>query len=212
MNNQDISKKEQEKDLGIVFSTKSKFDDHIHLISKKANRQLGIITKVFSSRKPEIIIPLYKSFVRPHLEHNSVIWSPYTKKNENTVEKIQKRMCNLIYGTRNSLSYQDKLKLSNLLSLRARRIRNSLIMLFKMKNKMIDLDFENFFDENRYRKTRGNIFKLVIPKSNTKFRKNFFTSSIVHHWNNLKSSDINVRSINLFKRNIMRYMKRENIW
>lgn len=85
-------------------------------------------------------------------------------------------------------------------------------MLFKMKNKMIDLNFQDFFHENPFKKTRGNIFKLVIPKCKTKFRKNFFTSSIVHHWNNMKSKDINVRSIYLFKRNVMKYLNKENIW
>ena len=101
MNNLDISKKGQEKDLGIVFSTKVQFKEHIHLISKKANKQLGIIKKVFTSRNPDTIISLYKSFVRPHLEYNSIISSPYTKKNEKVIEKIQKRLCNIIYGTRN---------------------------------------------------------------------------------------------------------------
>ena len=95
-------KKDQEKDLGILLSSKFKFDEHIHFIAKKANKQLGIITKVFSKRNPQTIIPLYKTFVRPHLECNSVIWSPHNKKDEKTIEKVQKRMCNILYGARSS--------------------------------------------------------------------------------------------------------------
>ena len=37
-----------------------------------------------------IIIPLYKTFVRPHLEYNSIIWSPSTKMNENIIEKCKR--------------------------------------------------------------------------------------------------------------------------
>ena len=211
MNNLVLKRKYQERDLGILFSTNFKFDDHIHLITKKANRQLGIIAKVFSSRTPQIIVPLFKTFVRPHLEYNSIIWSPYTKNNDKLIEKIQKRMCNILYGARSS-NYQEKLKKAGLLSLRARRIRDQLINVYKLKNKMIDLDFEDFFLKSKCKKTRGNAFKLMIPKSKTKIRHHFFTCSIIKHWNRLKSSDINVRSIRLFKKNIIKYLRRENIW
>ena len=60
------------------FTDKLKFDDHIDAIVKKANQQLGIIARVFKSKNIETMIPLYKTFVRPFLEYNSLIWSPYT--------------------------------------------------------------------------------------------------------------------------------------
>ena len=80
INDLELIKKHKEKDLGVLFSTKLKFDEHIQVIANKANKQLGLITKVFSSKDPQVIISLYKTFVRPHLEYNSIIWSPYTKK------------------------------------------------------------------------------------------------------------------------------------
>ena len=120
-------------------------------------------------------------------------------------------MCNIIYGTRSS-SYQDKLKKANLLSLRARRIKHQLITLFKIKNKMIDLDFNDFFQKHEYKKTRGNVFKILIPKSKSKIRHHFFTCSIIKHWNLLKSSDINVQTVRLFKKNVMKYLSKEKIW
>jgi hypothetical protein len=211
---EDISlpKKEKEKDLGIIFSTKFKFDEHISHISKKANKQLGIIAKVFSKRHPETIISLYKTFVRPHLEHNSIIWSPYTSKNEKIIEKIQKRMCNLIYGKRSSINYQEKLKQAGLLSLKARRIKHDLISVYKMKNNLMDVNFDDFFVRNLFKKTRGNIFKLQVQKSRTKIRHHFFTCTVIKHWNQLKSSEINARSMNMFKKCILRYLARHNIW
>ena len=211
LENHDLQKKFHEKDLGILFSTKFKFDEHIHTIAKKANKQLGLIAKVFSSRSPEIIIPLYKTFVRPHLEYNSIIWSPYTIKNDKIIEKVQKRMCNLIYGI-SSTTYDEKLKKANLLSLRARRIKHQLINAFKIKNKMTDLEFEDFFQPCHSKRTRGNVFKLIVPKSKTKIRQHFFTCSIVNHWNRLKSSDISVQSLHQFKKNVLNYLKREKNW
>ena len=210
INDQVITNKYNEKDLGILFSVNLKFDEHIDSIVKKANQQLGIIARVFKGRNYKTILPLYKTFVRPFLEYNSVIWSPYTKKNDYKLEKIQIKMFNLIKGFR-SLSYLDKLKKANLSSLRARRIQHQLLIMYKMINKIIDLEFDDFFKMNNFNKTRGNAFKLLFPKTKTNVRHKFFTSSIIKHWNRLKTDDINVRSIQRFKKNVHDYLISEDI-
>ena len=50
--------------------------------------------------------------VRPILEYNSVIWSPYTKKYTKKIEKIQMKICKLIQNFQDG-SYQQKLKKPN---------------------------------------------------------------------------------------------------
>ena len=82
----------------------------------KANRQLGVIARVFRLKNSQTIIPLYASFVRPLLEYNSIIWSPYTKTHIQKIERIQEKMCNLVSGLR-SLNYQEKLRKLKLHSL-----------------------------------------------------------------------------------------------
>lgn len=211
INDSQLKSKCQEKDLGILFSARLKFNEHMDAIISKANRQLGIITRVFKQKNPQTIIPLYKSFVRPFLEYNSIIWSPYSKTYIQKVERLQEKMCNLL-GNLRSLPYKEKLIKLKLQSLRARRIKHQLAFMFKMKHELIDLRFDSFFLENKYKKTRGNVFKLVIPKSKTVHRKHFFTNSIIKHWNLLKSTDINVRTIRQFKINVDNYFKRSDIW
>ena len=93
------------------------------------------------------------------------------------IERIQKKMCKLIYDLR-SLTYQEKLKKLKLLTLRTRRIQHQLTLVFKMKNKIIDLPFDDFFRKNSYNRTRGNVFKLMIPKSKRKCRKNFLRARL----------------------------------
>ena len=127
------------------------------------------------------------------------------------IERIQKKMCKLIYDLR-SLTYQEKLKKLKLLTLRTRRIQHQLTLVFKMKNKIIDLPFDDFFRKSSYNRTRGNVLKLMIPKSKTKCRKNFFTCSIVKFWNLLKSSDINCKTIHSFKVKTKKFFLKEEIW
>ena len=61
------------KDLGVLFSSNLKFNEHIRdvdSIAKKANQKLRIIAKVFKTRDTKSILTLYKTIVRPTLECN----------------------------------------------------------------------------------------------------------------------------------------------
>ena len=71
------------------------------------------------------------------------------------------------------LSYKEKLKKVKLLSLRARRIKQQILTAFKIKNKGMSLSFDDFFEEEAYKKTRGNVFKLHPPRTKTKLHRNF---------------------------------------
>lgn len=43
----------------------------------KANRILGLISKIFQYREPDMIIKLYKSLVRLIIEYGNHIWGPH---------------------------------------------------------------------------------------------------------------------------------------
>ena len=67
----------EEKDLGVIVTNKLKFDRHCVESCKTANKVLGFISTNFEHKSKEIIVPLYKSMVRPHLEYASHLWCPY---------------------------------------------------------------------------------------------------------------------------------------
>ena len=43
-------------------------------------------------------------------------------------------------------------------------------------------------------------------------RSMFFASSIVRHWNNMKSSEIEVKTTGVFQKMIQDYFSRQDIW
>jgi hypothetical protein len=61
----------EETDLGIIISTDLKFNKHCIQAEKKAMRILGYIKWHFNYRDETIVLNLYKSLVRPHLEYAS---------------------------------------------------------------------------------------------------------------------------------------------
>ena len=71
---------EKERDLGVVVSAGDTlcWEEHIRRMTEKQNKShhgsLEIYNVVF--RKPEVLIPFYKAFVRPHLEYTVQVWAP----------------------------------------------------------------------------------------------------------------------------------------
>ncbi len=65
------------KDLGVTITSNLKFSQHCKDAASKANRMLGFINRNFSFKNKEIILPMYISLVRPHLEYADQFWSPH---------------------------------------------------------------------------------------------------------------------------------------
>uniref|UniRef100_A0A8C3H706 Reverse transcriptase domain-containing protein n=1 Tax=Chrysemys picta bellii TaxID=8478 RepID=A0A8C3H706_CHRPI len=70
----------QEKDLGVIVDSSLKMSTQCAEAVKKANRMLGIIKKGIENKTENILLPLYKSMVCPHLEYCVQMWSLISKK------------------------------------------------------------------------------------------------------------------------------------
>ncbi len=57
------------KDLGVTITSNLKFSQQCKEAAGKANRMLGFIKRNFSFKNKYIILPLYNSLLRPHLEY-----------------------------------------------------------------------------------------------------------------------------------------------
>ena len=185
------------KDLGIMVCKDFKFGYQCSVASKKANKLLGYIKRSISSRSRDIVLPLYKGLVRPHLEYAVQFWSPYLRKDIDMIERVQHRATKMIRGFWN-LSYPDRLNELHMYTLEQRRIRGDLIQLFKFI-KSSDTEGLVFFSDQR---TRGHAFKLRRPVFNRDFRKNYFFVRVMDIWNGLPENVVSSPSVDVFKRNL----------
>ena len=162
----DLQFEDYAKDLGIYISKDLKWEIHVKKVVQQASFSSYQIIKSFRSKNIWTLMKLYKSYVRPKLEYNTPVWSPYLSKDINAVEKVQKRFtkivcrrCNIPFS-----SYNDRLAKLNLLSLQNRRVRFDLITLYKIFNNRSDLNFNSFFIlQNSPYVLRNNSLK-ILPK------------------------------------------------
>ena len=58
----------EEKDIGIIIDSEQTFESHIEAKLGTANQMFGHIRRSFTCCTAEIVIPVYKAFVRQHLQ------------------------------------------------------------------------------------------------------------------------------------------------
>ena len=86
MSNQQLPTTDQQRDLGIIITKDLKWQKQTEKSCKTANKVLGFIARNFRYKNKELILPLYKSLVRPHLEHAGQFWSPHLRR---VIDKIE---------------------------------------------------------------------------------------------------------------------------
>ena len=84
-------------------------------------------------------IKLFCSFIRPHMEYVSIIWSPHLLRDKATIEKVHHfalRVCLKDW----SLGYDEAMELSQLPSLETRRNRATLCFLYNIVYQNINFE------------------------------------------------------------------------
>ena len=86
------------RDLGIEMSSDLSPSLHVNEIVAKGHKRAALIYRAFVSRDINIRLRAYLVYVRPLLEFNSIIWSPYTIKDITSIESVQRRFTKRLPG------------------------------------------------------------------------------------------------------------------
>ena len=195
------------KDLGIYLSDDFQWTHHITEIASRATRQAAWVLNTFSDRRDFVMLTLFKSLVRSHLEFCCPLWNPQCAKDIQTLELIQYNFISKIYGMEH-LNYWEQLEKLKLDSLQRRRERYCIIHMWKIKNNLApnDLDFE--FYNNRQ---GSRVHLQPIIRASSKFqtlRDNSFIHIGPKLWNLLPYEVSSKTSLNTFKIALYQFLRK----
>ena len=205
-----LSESTLEKDLGVLISKDLKVADQCNKAAKKAMRVLGMVKRSFKNLDEESLKTIYCSYIRPHLEYCIQAWSPYYRKDIQTLEKVQQRATKLVRRLKN-LPYVERLRRLNLYPLEQRRLRGDLIETFKILSGKERIDPAIFFRAATSINLRGNSKKLYKQRSRLMLRQNFFSQRVVNYWNSLPNAVVEAETTNSFKNRLDKHW-REATW
>lgn len=159
--------------------------------------------KCFKSKNPSVLLHLFKTYVRPKLEFNTCVWSPFLKKDIIRIESVQRHFTRSVFLKCGLplLSYSKRLKKLNLKSLEERRLFFDLILVYKIVHGMSDLNFNDYFvlAVTGYNLRRNTIqIKALRSHKNDQWRNSFF-HRMPNIWNSLPDEVVRTPTLSCFK-------------
>ena len=119
------------KYLGVHLSDDHKWSTNVKEAVESGNNIANWVLSVFLDRSKETLLPLYKTMVRSRLEYSCPVWNPSILSDIKKLESTQRSFTRHITGCK-ELSYWDRLKRLNLMSLQRRRERYIIIHVYKI--------------------------------------------------------------------------------
>ncbi len=172
----------------------------------KAKWKFSALKQVFTSRSKQVWEILWKTHIRPHLEHAVQSWSPHLKRDIDVLERVQRAVTKHIGGMK-SLNYEQRLEKLGWTTLEARRERGDLILTYQLlhQNAAVNLSTWHWAQplsdiSGPAGSVRANDIRLNPPtRYHCKQREHFLTSRVAAPLRSLPSGIMSVKTVNSFK-------------
>ena len=202
LNNQILPSVTSEKDLGVYIESNLSWNENIQKAINKAKSCIAWVTRNVISRRIDVMLNIYKTLVRPHLEYCVQLWSPTPRRGNwgiiKDIENVQRMYTRLIDGV-GLMPYEERLKKLNLTTLLERRARGDLIETFKIISGISRYGYDMFkMSRNGY-----NIIDTCHSKSNKS--SDFFSRRVIRYWNKLSKHVKMATSVDSFKSRLEKY-------
>ena len=188
---------ETEKDLGVHTTTDLKWSTHIEKAVYKAKSVVSWIKRSLVCRNKFVMLNVYKTLVRPHIEYAVQVWNPAAIhgnwKQIMQLEDVQRSFTRLIDGI-GIMPYEIRLQKLQLTTLLERRMRGDLIETYRIVTGKVD------YGNNMFRLSRGGS-KIIKDKRGDRILNN----RVANYWNKIPGSVKDAMSVVAFKGRLERH-------
>ena len=203
-----------EKDLGVLINSTLDWSEQISGCVQKAKSVIAWITRTIISRSAEIMLPLYKALVRPHLEFCVQLWSPLPRHGNwgliLELEDVQRSFTRMIDGI-GTKTYKNRLECLGLTTLLERRARGDLIETFRIVSGIAK------YGHSLFKVSRNGKNLVSRPGDQNKVKHDFLSRRVVSYWNKLPWSVKSVKTVDAFKNALSKFKNKHisspgNFW
>ena len=205
MNDKKVAGIRETKYLGVTFTDKLNWNQHISHISGAANRMLGFLWRNLRSCPCALKEQAYKTYVRPKLEYCCTIWDPHQKTYVTKLEMVQHRAARFVTNTPHRRSDEDQISITALVeelgwqTLQERRRNPRLALLYKVKSGIVEVPQVYHPQLRDPQPRRGNGKEYVWPHAEVNSFKYSFLPRTVRDWNGLDATVVSADSLDSLK-------------
>ena len=190
------------KYLGVKITKDLRRNQHIDMVTKKANNSLNFLRRNIRISNPVIKQRAYQTLVRPILEYSQTVWDPYIQQDIKAIEAVQRRAARYVTSRyRRTSSVTNMINQLEWQMLQQRRKAARLTMFYKIHNGLVAVQMP-LQPKGRMGKT-DNSCSYDIPCSSADYHKMSFFPRTAREWNNLPESIVTAPSLESFKSRIM---------
>lgn len=145
------------ENLGVTISQDLQWTNHIHTTIDKATRKLGFLRRNLGQCTPSAKATAYCTLIRPAIEYVSSVWDPHQATLTREVEQVQRRAARFVYNNYRDTSTRCVTRLLHQLewdSLQHRRTIQRLLLCYKIRNQLVDIDPEKYYTPGDIRTTK----------------------------------------------------------
>lgn len=184
------------------------WNKRISTIRSTAFRRLCFLRRKLKHSMRDVKLTAYQAYIRLILEYGSVVWTPFTKKNADSLEKVQRQAARFICSNyRQTASVTDMLNSCGLEPLTVRRQRARLKFFYLIYNKELNINIESYAQAlTSKRSARLNHSKSVQSYYSRIdiFKHSFFVETI-EMWNRLPQDVVDATSVVAFENALRLY-------
>ena len=183
------------KYLGIHIDSNLNWNVQTNHVFNKASFMLSFLERNLARCPGKVKENCFNALVRPLLEYSCSAWDPYKQNQIDKLELINKRAALFITGnyTREHGNSNKNFEALGWCSLRERRLRSKVSLLFKIQTDLIHIPGDDLIPNPRKPD------KFLIPSSSVDAHLHSFFPSTVRLWNSLPPSCKSKPSLDSFK-------------
>jgi hypothetical protein len=191
------------RDLGILRMANG--SDHVAMATTKGRRLAGLCSRKFLSRRPDIMLKVYKTYIRPTMLYASQVWFPHWRYEIDDLEGVQRRFTRRVVGLRYK-SYGQRLRSLDLLSIESTCMAADLITVYKLLHGMHGITAKEAGLQRSEGITRATGIKLRQQRVSKESLKSLFKFRAPKLWNALPLDILQSVTLSEFKRKLEKWL------